>query len=140
VVIASSRRKNVLLDILAGKDIGTYFKPQRRMPAVKRWIAYGASVKGQIFVNEGAKTAILKGSSLLPVGVTKVGGLFKAGDVVSLVDQENVGFAKANPNYSSDELNLIKGLQATQVKKKLGTNKPKEVVGHKNIHLLEEEK
>jgi glutamate 5-kinase len=97
-------------------------------------------VKGQIFVNEGAKKAMLKGSSLLPVGVTKVVGLFKAGDVVSLVDQESVEFAKANPNYSSDELNLIKGLQATQVKKKLGTAKPKEVVGHKNIHLLEDEK
>ena len=136
VVIASSRRENVLLDILAGKDVGTYFKPQRRMPAVKRWIAYGASVKGQIFVNEGAKKAILKGSSLLPVGVTKVVGLFKAGDVVSLVDQENVEFAKANTNYSSDELNLIKGLQATQVKKKLGTAKPKEVVGHKKYTLI----
>ena len=44
------------------------------MPAVKRWIAYGAAVKGQIHVNEGAKKAILEGSSLLPVGVTRVVG------------------------------------------------------------------
>ena len=46
------------------------------MPAVKRWIAYGAAVKGTITVNEGAKKAILEGSSLLPVGVTKVSGYF----------------------------------------------------------------
>ena len=71
VVIANSRRENVILDILAGKDVGTYFKPQSRMPAVKRWIAYGAAVKGQIHVNEGAKKAILEGSSLLPVGVVR---------------------------------------------------------------------
>src|SRR3972149_1395210 len=88
VVIANSRRENVLLDILAGKDVGTYFKPQCRMPAVKRWIAYSASVKGQIFVNEGAKKAILEGSSLLPVGVTRVVGHFNVGDVVTLVDED----------------------------------------------------
>ena len=57
------------------------------MPAVKRWIAYGAAVKGQIHVNEGAKKAILDGSSLLPVGVVRVVGNFSVGDVVSLVDE-----------------------------------------------------
>jgi glutamate 5-kinase len=139
VVVANSRRENVLLDILAGKDVGTYFKPQNRMPAVKRWIAYGASVKGQIHVNEGAKKAILEDSSLLPVGVSKVIGHFNVGDVVGIVDQNNVEFAKGNPNYNSGELNLIKGLQISQVKKKLGYIHQKEVIEHKNIHLIREE-
>ena len=138
VVIANSRRENVIVDILAGKEVGTFFKPQTRLPAIKRWIAYGAAVKGQIHVNEGAKKAILEGSSLLPVGVTKVVGHFDAGDVVSLVDEENVEFAKGNPNYRSGELNLIKGLQITQVKKKLGTVKPREVIERRNIHLTGE--
>jgi len=138
VVIANSRRENVITDILAGKQVGTYFKAQSRMPAVKRWIAYGASVKGQIHVNAGAKKAILEGSSLLPVGVTKVVGTFDAGDVVSLIDEENVEFAKGNPNYTSGELNLIKGLQITQVKKKLGKAKPREVIERRNIHLTGE--
>jgi glutamate 5-kinase len=140
VVIANSRRKNVILDILAGKDVGTHFKPQSRMPAVKRWIAYGAAVKGQIHVNEGAKKAILSGSSLLPVGVTKVVGEFGVGDVVSLEDNNQREFARGNPNFSSGELNLIKGLQVTEVHQKLGADKPKEVIEHRNIHLLEEEK
>ena len=140
VVVANSRRENVLMDILAGKDVGTYFKAQKRMPAVKRWIAYGASVKGQIHVNEGAKKAILEGSSLLPVGVSKVIGHFNEGDVVSVVDENNVEFAKGNPNYNSGELNLIKGLQIIQVKKKLGYIRQKEVIEHKHIHLLREER
>jgi glutamate 5-kinase len=140
VVIANSRRKNVILDILAGKDVGTHFKPQSRMPAVKRWIAYGAAVKGQIHVNEGAKKAILGGSSLLPVGVTKVVGEFSVGDVVSLEDDNQKEFARGNPNFSSGELNLIKGLQVTEVHQKLGADKPKEVIEHRNIHLIEEEK
>ena len=52
VVVANSRRENVLVDILADKEVGTLFKAQKGMPAVKQWIAYGASVKGQIHVNE----------------------------------------------------------------------------------------
>lgn len=140
LVVANSRRENVLIDILCGKEVGTYFKPQCRMPAVKRWIAYGASVKGQIHVNEGAKKAILKGSSLLPVGVSKIIGHFNAGDVVGIVDPDNVEFAKGNPNYNSGELNLVKGLQISEVKKKLGYIRQKEVIERKHIHLMKEGK
>lgn len=139
IVIANSRRENVVVDVLAGKDVGTYFKPQTKMRAVKRWIAYGAAVKGQIFVNEGAKNAILEGSSLLPVGIIRVVGHFHDGDVVSIVDEDGVEFAKGNPNYTSGELNLIKGLQVSEVEKKLGT-KPKDVIEHRNIHLMNGEK
>jgi len=138
VVIANSRRENVLTDVLSGKDVGTFFKPQNPMSAVKRWIAYGAAVKGEIHVNEGAKKAIVEGSSLLPVGITKVVGNFNVGDVVSIMDENNVEFAKGNPNYTSGELNLIKGLQISKVQKKLGSDKPKEVVEHRNIHLIRE--
>ena len=140
VVVANGRRENVLIDILAGKNIGTYFKPCGHMPAVKRWIAYGASVKGQIFVNEGAKKAMLEGSSLLPVGVTKVVGHFNVGDIVSLIDENNVEFARGNPNYNSGELNTIKGLKIAQVKKELGITRPKDVIDHRNVHLTEGEK
>ena len=137
VVVANSRRENVLTDILAGEKVGTYFKPQKCMPSVKRWIAYGASVKGQIHVNEGAKQAILEGSSLLPVGVDKVVGHFNEGDVVGIVGPDNVEFAKGNPNYTSGELSLIKGLQIKEVEKKLGYSKQKEVIERKHIHLEE---
>jgi glutamate 5-kinase len=139
VMIANSRRDNVILDILAGIGVGTYFKPEENMPAFKRWIAYGASVKGQIFVNEGAKEAILKKSSLLPVGITRVVGQFNAGDVVGIVGQDEVEFAKGNPNYSSDEINKIKGLQASEIENKLGLARPKEVIGRKKMHLIASE-
>lgn len=137
VIIANSRRENVIIDILSGKKVGTYFKAQTSMPAVKRWIAYGAAIKGHIYVNEGAKKAILGGSSLLPVGITKVVGTFSAGDVVSLIDENEIEFAKANPNYNSGELQNIKGLKATQVKRTLGTKKSREVIERRNIHLIE---
>jgi len=136
LVIANSQKENVIMDILAGKQIGTLFKPQERLPSIKRWIAYGASVKGQIFVNEGAKKAILDGASLLPVGVVKITGTFNDGDVVSLVDQDCVEFAKGNPNYNSGEINIIKGLKTNQIKNVLGYIRRKEVVARKNICIM----
>ncbi len=138
LIIANSRRENVIVDILLGKEVGTYFKPQSRMPAVKRWIAYGAAVKGTIHVNEGAKQAILDGSSLLPVGVTKVVGTFNEGDVVTLAGPDKKEFARGNPNYSSTQLNLIKGLQVTEVHKKIGADQPKEAMERRNVHLTGE--
>jgi glutamate 5-kinase len=140
VIIANGRRENVLTDILAGKEIGTYFKPQCKMPAVKRWIAYGASVKGQIHINEGAKKAIMDGSSLLPVGISKIIGHFKTGDIVGIVGPDNFEFAKGNPNYNSGELNLMKGLKISEIKKKLGFIRQKEVIERKQIHLVREKK
>ena len=140
VIITNSRRENGIIDALGGKDVGTYFKPQNRLPAVKRWIAYGAALKGRIHVNEGAKKAILEGSSLLPIGVTKVVGIFNEGDVVSLEDPDHKEFARGNPNYNSNQLDLIKGLRVNEVHKILGADKPKDVIEHRNIHLIEEEK
>jgi glutamate 5-kinase len=60
--------------------------------------------------------------------------------VVSLEDENHVEFARGNPNFDSSELNQIKGLKVSDVKKKLGSDKPKEVIEHRNIHLIEEEK
>ena len=137
VVIANSRHPNIITDILSGKEIGTYFKPQTHLPAIKRWIAYGAAVKGTIYVNQGAKKAILENASLLPVGITQVMGTFNEGDVVNLAD-ESGEFAKATPNFSSTQLNIIKGLQVTDVHNKLGADKPKEAIERRNIHLTEE--
>ena len=137
VIIANSRHPNIIAKILSGKEVGTYFKPQNRMPAMKRWIAYGAAIKGTIYVNNGAKKAILEDSSLLPVGITKVVGTFNEGDVVSLSD-ENGEFAKGTPNFSSTQLNIIKGLQVSDVHNKLGADKPKEAIERRNIHLTEE--
>jgi len=139
VIVANSRRDNVLLDILDGKDVGTYFRPRERLPLIKRWIAYGASVRGQVFVNDGAKEAVLEGASLLPVGVTGVFGDFRVGDVVGLADKEKLEFAKGISNYDSSEINLIKGLKTNRIEKALGYIRRKEIVEHRNMHLLKGE-
>jgi len=140
LVVATSRRKNVLLDVLDGKPVGTFFKPSRKgLPGIKRWIAYGAGSRGRIQVNEGAKKAIEKGASLLAVGIDSVSGPFQIGDVVSLVDPHGKEFGRGIVNYTSEEINLIKGMKTARIRKTLGYIRQKEIVIRKRMHLTEEE-
>jgi len=140
LVVANSRRPNVLLDVLEGKNVGTLFKPDSEgLPGIKRWIGYGAGVKGQITVNEGAKNAILGGASLLAIGIEVVSGQFQVGDVVSLVGPEGGEFGRGTVNYTSGEINQTKGMNTSEIKKTLGYIRQKEVVTRKRMHLNEEE-
>ena len=60
--------------------------------------------------------------------------------MISLVDQDGTEFAKGNPNYNSGEINSIKGLKTTQIKKALGYIRCKEIIARKNIHIIESKK
>jgi len=138
MIIANSRRDNVLTDIVEGKIVGTFFKPVGRMPSRKRWIAYGASVKGQLTVNEGAKKAIEGGASLLPVGIIDVSGSFNVGDVIALIDEQNKEFARGISNYTSEEINMIKGEKTDNIQVVLGYIRRMEAVTRKYMYILEE--
>lgn len=138
VIIANSYTDRVLLDAIAGKPIGTFFRPTGNLSRIKKWIAYGASTKGLITVNAGAEKAIYAGSSLLPIGITAVSGQFTIGDVLSLVNAEGKRFGRGIVNYTLEEIKAIKGLKTNQIKKRLGYIRRKEVVTRKYIHLLKE--
>jgi len=140
LVIANSRRPNVLLDIMNEKRVGTYFKPDTKgLSGIKRWVGYGAGVKGQIHVNKGAENAILKGASLLAVGIEAVSGQFQVGDVVGIAGLDGNEFARGIANYSSDEINQIKGMNTSSINKTLGYIRQKEIVIRKRMHLIEKE-
>jgi glutamate 5-kinase len=140
LVVANSRKPKVLLDILENKHVGTYFKPNMKgLPGIKRWIAYGAGVKGQIVMNEGAKKAVKKGASLLAVGIVDVSGQFQVGDVVGLIGSDGKEFARGITNYTSEEVRLIKGMNTSKIRKTLGYFRQKEIVIRKRMHLTEKE-
>ncbi len=82
---------------------------------------------------------MLNEASLLAVGITRATGQFKIGDVVSLVDQDGREFARGTANYTSEEINFIKGLKTSQIRKTLGYVRQKEIVTRKRIHITEEE-
>lgn len=84
-VIASGHRVGVLEQVLAGRDIGSWFPARNSLPARRRWIAYAASPRGVLHLDAGAVEAMCqRGASLLPVGVVRAEGDFKTGEVVEL--------------------------------------------------------
>lgn len=138
-VIADGRRENVLLDVIDKKNVGTIFLPaENKLAARKKWIAYGIKLKGTIIVDSGAKEALLhKGKSLLSAGVKKVMGVFAYGDSVILSDEKGKEFAKGLVNYSSEELDRIKGKKTSEIEGILGYKYYDEVVHRDNLVLLE---
>ncbi len=86
VIIASGRAPDVLRRIIAGEAVGTLFLAQgQTVAARKRWIGLTIKPRGRLFLDAGARTAIVqKGRSLLAAGVVEVEGEFSKGDVVAL--------------------------------------------------------
>lgn len=137
-VIANGRKKDILLRILEGENIGTFFASNKaRMQARKRWIAYNARPHGRIFIDEGAQKALKFGNkSLLPCGIGKMDGKFNAGDVVLISGMDGTEFAKGLSNYSSEDLNKIKGLNTPEIEKIIKEGFYIEAVHRDNMVIL----
>jgi glutamate 5-kinase len=111
VIIANGRRNNILDEIMAGDEIGTLFLAQgRNVPAWKRWIGYTVEPRGRLRLDAGAKRALTTdGRSLLAIGISGVEGNFGRGDVVSLLGDDGIEFARGLTNYDSQTTTRLKG-------------------------------
>jgi len=137
-VIIGGNKEKFLERLFSGEKIGTLFSsPTHRLASRKKWIAYGRYSGGKIVVDSGAKKALIEeGGSLLPVGIKKVQGRFQAGDSVSLVDENNLEFARGIVYYSSKELEKIKGVKSSSIEELLGYKYSDEVIHHDNLVIL----
>jgi glutamate 5-kinase len=139
-IIAPGKKKNVLIDIMKGKEIGTLFLPMAdRLNSKKYWIAFTLRPRGKLIIDDGAKKALLeKGKSLLPSGITGVEGDFDLGDPVVCVDREGVILAKGLVNFNSEEINKIKGLKSGQINQVLGHKDYDEVIHRDNLAITKQ--
>ena len=136
-VIAPGKRKNILTDILAGREIGTLFLPMvDRLNSKKYWIAFTLRPRGRLIIDDGAKKALLtKGKSLLPSGIIDVEGDFELGDPVSCIDREGTVLAKGLVNFSSMEIRKIMGLKTSQIYQVLGHKDYDEIIHRDNLAI-----
>jgi len=134
-IIAPGKKKKVLKEILEGKEIGTLFLPMAdRLNSKKYWIAFTLRPQGKLIIDDGAKKALLeKGKSLLPSGITGVEGNFNLGDPVCCISPNGSVLAKGLVNYSSDEINKIRGLKTNQISQILGHKDYDEVIHRDNM-------
>ncbi|MCW3113599.1 MAG: proB [Segetibacter sp.] len=90
-------------------NAGTTFTPKKsNLKARQKWLASGSITLGSLHVDKGAEGALQNRKSLLTVGVTEVKGVFSAGEVVQLINEEGtiIGVAKVKLDASQMAIQL----------------------------------
>jgi glutamate 5-kinase len=120
--------------LLSGDETGTYFVPVvKRMKGKKKWMAFTPQTEGAIIVDGGAEKAIVQhGRSLLPAGVKESRGSFRMGSVVSIQSESGREIARGLINFSSEELERIRGLNSKKIPEILGVEASFEEVVHRD--------
>jgi len=135
VIIADGREPDILVRIIQGEDIGTFFPAHvNKMESKKRWMLSGLASKGKITIDEGAKVALIKqNKSLLPPGIMKAEGDFHRGDIVDILDKQGNRIGCGISNYSSSDLVIIGGEHSDKILSLLGYDYGDEVVHRNNM-------
>ena len=136
-VITEGRSPEAIEKILQGEPLGTQFAAQPRTESArKRWIAYSLVPVGKLYLDKGAVAAISQGGkSLLAAGITAVAGEFHSSDAVQLCDSSGVEVARGLVNYSSNELQKIRGRKSEEIPGILGYAGAETVVHRDNLVL-----
>jgi len=137
VVIACGRRPRIVTEILKKGAPGTFIPSHRDSVAPrKRWIG-SLPVRGTVVVDKGAEVALVRnGGSLLPSGLTEVNGSFSVGDAVCVCGPDGREVAKGLCNYSSVDVERIKGHKTSEIESILGRKDYDEVIHRDNMTLL----
>jgi glutamate 5-kinase len=138
MVILNGKKNGVLQALFEGAEVGTLFLPKPdKQDSRKHWIAYTVCSNGRVMVDDGAREALMnKGKSLLPGGIVKVEGNFKAGDCVTCVGRSEAAFARGLVKYSSADLDRIKGLKTSEIESVLGHKDYDEVIHRDDLVIL----
>ncbi len=138
VVIADGRETDIILRLARGEAIGTRFWPSTsKLESRKRWMVSGLSTKGKLVVDPGAGRALRKqNSSLLATGIKEVEGEFQRGDVVTIYDTRGSIVGCGIINYSSGDVNAIRGVHSKEIATLLGYDYGAEVVHRNNLVVL----
>jgi glutamate 5-kinase len=135
VIIGHGKRERILDEIFAGTERGTLFLAEAQaVPAWKRWIGYTLAPKGRLVLDDGARRAVeQQGRSLLAIGIQAVEGEFAKGEVVALVDQAGVEFARGLTNYDAQATRAIAGKRTEEISRVIGAIPYAEVIHRDNL-------
>ena len=136
-IVTDGLKKTPLTSLIEGGKC-TYFPARSNSKSSrKQWLSGYLDTSGSFKIDDGAKVALEKGGSLLPVGLTEIEGTFERGDVVTIIDANNTELGKGMTAYSSVEAKQIIGCQSDSIKDKLGYKNSSEIV-HRDDMVLNE--
>lgn len=138
VAIADGRLPDVILKLAAGETVGTRFLPSSlKLGSRKRWMLSGLCVRGKLVVDSGAATALKQQErSLLAAGINRVEGKCQRGDIVNIYDLQGTRIGCGISNYSSADIEIIKGAHSGQIATLLGYDYGTEVVHRNNLVIF----
>ena len=137
-LVVNGLDEKVLENIFSGKDVGTLFwSGKGKIRDRKHWIAHTLKPAGTLVVDEGARKALVEmGKSLLPAGLVKVTGDFEFGKAVTLLDESGQEIGRGLVNYNSRDLQQIKGMKTSTIKKSLGEAFYEEVIHRDDLVIF----
>lgn len=140
MVIANGTKPDILKKLFDGRKLGTFFVPKKKkLSSRKGWIAFNLKPQGMLVIDNGAVDALLRnGKSLLPSGITAVEGEFTVGAPVAFKSQGNRVIGIGLVNYSSSDIQKIKGRKSGQIKSCLGHKPFDEVIHRDNLTITVE--
>jgi glutamate 5-kinase len=128
MVIAQGAGLHPLAAIEGGARVTWFIPDAEPSTARKRWIAGAVNVTGTLIVDAGAVTALARGTSLLPAGVTAVEGNFEQGDAVVVRSGDGRELARGLSAYSSADAQAIAGHRSSEIEAILGYRGPDEMI------------
>jgi glutamate 5-kinase len=137
-IIANGREKDVLVRVASGETLGTRFLPvKNKLDSRERWLLTGLRTRGKLIVDDGAALALKKNKrSLLAAGIRQVEGNFQRGDIVDICDLKGEKLGSGITNYTSIEVQAIKGAHSDKINALLGYDSGSEVVHRNNLVIV----
>ena len=103
--VVNGKDKDFLKKIFSQKEIGTTILSEGKKSNIKRWLAFSDRDNlAYIVVDDGLRRILMETNkvvSILPVGIIKINGKFKKGDIIEIRDTNNNKLGNGKTTYSS---------------------------------------
>jgi len=136
MAISLGHRQHPLADLRDGGRCTWFLPVSEPRTARKRWIAGSLNASGTLVVDHGAATALVRGGSLLSVGVREVLGEFAAGDTVLVRGLDGEKLAQGLVSYASADAQRIAGKRSDEFEALIGFRGRDEIIHRDDLVLL----
>ncbi|MDQ4121896.1 MAG: glutamate 5-kinase [Acidobacteriota bacterium] len=136
MIIGKGFEPHPIQRILSGERQTRFRASASPKSARKHWISGSLHSAGTIIVDDGARSALLRGNSLLPAGVRALQGVFERGDAVIIKDLQGRVLGKGLSAYSSADAERIIGFKSSEIERILGY-KGRDTLIHRDDMALE---
>lgn len=135
--IADGADPAALTGLLEERDLGSCIHAQiKPREARKRFLLGDLAPSAVVQVDAGAAAALVRGSSLLAVGVAAHRGEFRRGDLIEVQDRDGRPLARGLTRYAHTELERIRGQRSERFESLLGYTWGDELIHRNDLALL----